>query len=75
MATAPVRAAPALAATDTLIDAGAEPLDGANEIQLAALDAVHPQPVSVTTSNRSAPPAALMLSPDRLRAYVQAAAA
>jgi hypothetical protein len=65
--TAPVRAAPPFAATDTLIEAGDEPFDGVNDSQLAVLDAVHEQPVSVMTSNRRAPPAAPIPSPDRLR--------
>ena len=64
--TPPVRAAPLFAATDTPTEADEEPLDGVNDSQLAVLDAVQEQPVSVVTSKRRAPPAGPIPSPDRL---------
>jgi hypothetical protein len=57
-------------------DPDADPLDCAgNEIQLDVVAAVHWQPESVETSNPTEPPLAATVSPDRLIAYVHAAAA
>jgi hypothetical protein len=74
--TEPARCAPVLAATDKTT--APFPLPFSPDwipIQLAALDAVQPQPVSAVTSTDKRPPTASIVSCDRLRPNLHGAAA
>jgi hypothetical protein len=72
----PARCGPALAATDNITVPLPSPLTPDwIPIQFAALDAVQPQPASVVTSTDKRPPAASMVSCDRLSPNRHGAAA
>src|SRR5215831_16104308 len=75
MLTAPVRAAPVLAATAKLMVAGPEPLADASVSHGIVAEALHGQPAVVAREMVLAPPSAGKLPCAAVAAYVQAEAA